>query len=86
MSNESKTPPTKGIRIAHLYFVSAFDFPGAQETHIPCGAEPKTTGTSYVASYVPELGAFELRIYQGGNLAGERMIPREQVKQYTRAA
>lgn len=70
--------------ISHLHFVDALDFPGVQESHVACGPEPKPSGRSYVGSYIPELGAFELKLYNNGIEVGVRLVPRERVKQFER--
>ncbi len=81
---KSKHPEHEGVLVGSMRFLHAYDFPGAQETHIKCSTEVTNSGRCFTSSYHPSLNSFEVRIYMGGALVDTMWIPREQVKQYTR--
>lgn len=71
--------PVNVIRFAHAY-----DFRGGQKDGLTCEAEINATHTSYVCSYLPAMGMFEVTIGVNGSVVEEVMIPRECVKHWKR--
>ena len=86
MSTDVKKPASADrIPVKHLYFTKPMTFPGSQETHVPCSAEPAATNRSYVATYVVSLGCFEFTCYDQGKVQADRMIPVTMVEMWERA-
>ena len=69
--------------VSHLWFEGAITFPGVQETHVQCGAEPLASGRSWTCVYIADIDKMELRHYTGGTVpAFERLIPMHRVQQW----
>lgn len=78
----TKPTATEPRPIGRVYFVEPLDLPGAQESNVRCLAAPAPTGRSYTATHDAAVGAIDLKVYTGGSLAGEHMIPLTYVKQF----
>jgi hypothetical protein len=86
--NTAKVTPSDWnapIQVARLYFVDALDFNAEQLSNVACDLELKPSGSSYQCRYLPGWDSFELTCARGGKVTEVRMIPRERVKQWTRA-